>query len=91
MKAILGALHGVRLGRLVSLRAKVGSGRTALGEEAGEDRLDEGTEDDLGTTGLRKSHPQDEDELEGVVEGEPVDSVDSTLEDGQECVDNPVC
>lgn len=40
-------LHGVRLGRLVSLRAKIGSCRTALGEKAGEDRLDEGTEDDL--------------------------------------------
>lgn len=46
---MLGALDGVRLGRLVSLRAKVGSSRAALGEEAGENRLDEGTEDDLGT------------------------------------------
>ena len=40
----------MRLGRLVSLRAKVGSSRAALGEEAGEDRLDKGTEDDLGAT-----------------------------------------
>lgn len=40
----------MRLGRLVSLRAKVGSSRAALGEEAGEDRLEEGTEDDLGAT-----------------------------------------
>lgn len=90
-KASLGILHGVRLGRLVSLRAKVGSSRAALGEKAGEDRLDEGAEDDLGATGLRESHPQDENELEGVVEGEPVDSVDSTLEHRQECVDDPVC
>ena len=49
-KASLGILHGVRLGRLVSLRAKVGSSRAALGEKAGEDRLDEGAEDDLGAT-----------------------------------------
>ena len=40
--------------------------------------------------GLGKRHPQDKDELEGVVEGEPVDSVDSRLNDGQESVDNPV-
>ena len=37
----IGASHGVRLGRLVSLRAKVGSGGATLREEAGEDRLDE--------------------------------------------------
>ena len=49
-KTNLDALHGVRLSRLVSLRAKVGSSRATLGEEAGEDRLDEGTEDDLGAT-----------------------------------------
>ena len=42
--------HGVRLGRLVSLRAKVGSSRAALGKEAREDWLDEGTEDDLSAT-----------------------------------------
>lgn len=79
----------MRLCRLVSLGAKVGSGRATLGEETGEDRLEEGTEDDLGATvfvsyksrarvvrllwpnlpGLRESHPQNEDKLEGVVEG----------------------
>ena len=87
-KADLGALHGVRLGRLVSLGAKIGGSGATLGEEAGEDRLDKGTEDNLSTTivshksrvptvrllrldlpGLRKSHPQDEDEFKGVVEG----------------------
>ena len=44
------ALQGVWLGRLISLRAEVGSSRTALGEEAGEDWLDKGTEDDLSAT-----------------------------------------
>ena len=43
-------LQGVRLGRLVSLGAKIGSSRAALREETGEDRLNEGTEDDLGAT-----------------------------------------
>ncbi len=43
----VGVLHGVRLSRLISLRAKVGSSRAALREEAGEDWLDEGAEDNL--------------------------------------------
>ena len=49
-KADVGALHGMRLGRLIRLRAKIGSSRAALREEAREDRLDEGTEDDLSAT-----------------------------------------
>lgn len=40
--------------------------------------------------GLWESHVHDEDELEGVVEGEPVDSVDHGFEDGEEGVDDPV-
>jgi hypothetical protein len=56
---------------------------------------------------LGKGHPEDKDELEGVVEGcpvsyrtiryvrseltEPVDGVDGALEDGQERIDDPVC
>jgi len=58
---------------------------------AGEDGLEERSEDDLSTIGLGKGHPEDSDELEGVVEGEPVDSIHSRLEDSQECIDNPVC
>ena len=57
------------LGSGVGFGAKItGSGPT-LGEEAGKDRLDEGSEDDLGPTCLRESHPQNEDEFESVVEG----------------------
>ena len=37
-------------------------------EVTGEDRLDEGAEDDLRATSLWKSHPDDEDEFEGVIE-----------------------
>lgn len=39
---------------------------------------------------LWKSHPENEDELEDVVEREPVDGVDSRLKNGQEGIDNPV-
>jgi len=45
----------------------------------------------LRTTSLRKSKPKDDDELEGVVEGEPVNGIDSTFKDSEECEDNPVC
>lgn len=40
--------------------------------------------------GLREGHPQDEDKFEGVVEGEPVNSVHSALKDGQEGIHHPV-
>ena len=75
-------------------------------EEAGEEWLNDGSEDDLGTTGLGKGHPQDEDEFEHIVEScrrlaigcigvfmprtEPVDSIDQALNDVQECIDNPI-
>ena len=39
---------------------------------------------------LGKSHPKDEDELEGVVEREPVNGVDRRFENGQEGVNDPV-
>ena len=44
------------LGRLVGLRTKVRSGRSGLGEEARENWLDEGTEDDLSATVTSVSH-----------------------------------
>ena len=40
--------------------------------------------------GLRESHPHDEDELEGVVEWEPVGGVDHGFDDGGEGVYDPV-
>jgi len=45
----------------------------------------------LCTTSLGKSKPKDEDELECVVEWEPVDSIDGTLKDSEESKHNPVC
>lgn len=74
----------------VDLGAEVGGSGARLGEVAGEDWLDEGAEDDLSAGGLGKRHPEDEDELEGVVEGEPVDGADCALKDGQKGVDDPV-
>jgi len=71
---INGGHHLLALGEVLSLVAEAGGG--ILLEEAGEERRDEGVEDNLGAVGLGKRHPQDKDELEGVVEGEPVDGVD---------------
>jgi len=60
-------------------------------EEAGEEWVEEGAEDNLGAVGDGEGHPQDQNELEDVVEGEPIDGVDEALKDGEESIDNPVC
>jgi len=52
--------------------------------------LEEGSENYLGTTECWKSKPESKDEFEGVVEWEPVDSVDGALKESQECENNPV-
>jgi len=77
--------------RGVSLRSEISRCRAGAGEEPSEDWLDDGSEDNLGAIGHWKSHPQDEDELEDIVEWEPVDSVDQAFKDIQEGVNNPVC
>jgi len=74
----------------VGLTTKVGGSRAGLGEEAGEDWLDEGAEDDLSSTSHWEGHPEDEHELENVVEWEPVDGVDNALNHCEESIDNPV-
>jgi hypothetical protein len=55
------------LGR-IRLCSEFTSSGASLREEAGEDGLDEGSEQDLGAGSLGKSHPEDENEFEGVVE-----------------------
>jgi len=79
----------IHLLSLLGLGLKVLRGG-AGGEVAGEDRLEEGSENDLSASGLGKSHPEDEDELEGVVEGEPVDGINCAFEESQEGINNPV-
>jgi hypothetical protein len=54
--------------RGVDLAAEVGSSRAGLREEAGEDWLNERSEDDLGAVGHWEGHPEDQNELEDVVE-----------------------
>ena len=53
----------------VGLGPEVGGSGTSRREEAREDRLDDRAEDDLGAVRHRQGHPQDKDELEGIVEG----------------------
>jgi len=84
------SLAVMRLLDLLSLSLEVLRGGGGGSEVAGEDGLEEGSEDDLGASGLGKSHPEDEDELEGVVEWEPVDGVDGALKEAQESINNPV-
>ena len=52
----------------VGLSTQVGRGRSTTTEVTAKERLNERVEDNLGAAGLRKSHPEDEGELEGVVE-----------------------
>lgn len=59
-------------------------------EVSAKHRGEERSEDDLGTVERRQGQPQEEDELEDEVEGEPVDDVDEALQDGKESKDNPV-
>lgn len=53
----------------ISLASDIGGSATSVGEEAGKDRLDEGSEDNLSTIGDRKGHPQNQDKLEDIVKG----------------------
>lgn len=57
----------VVLGGRLSRCAQVGGSRSAF-EVARENGLDQGAEDNLRSRSLRKSHPEDKDELESVVE-----------------------
>ena len=57
------------LGSLISLASEVSGSAASRAEKAREDWLDDRSEDDTGAVGDRESHPEDEDELEGVVEG----------------------
>ena len=52
----------------VGLASNIGGGTTGLGEEAGEEWLENRTEDNLSAVRHWESHPQDQDELEDVVE-----------------------
>jgi len=47
-------------------------------------------EDNLSSVKLGKRHPKDKDELEDVIEWEPIGSIDSTLNNGQEGINHPV-
>jgi hypothetical protein len=64
---ILLLCFGSEIGR-IRLRSDISRGGAALGEEAREDWVDDIVEQELRAAGLRKSHPEDEDEFEGVVE-----------------------
>jgi len=47
-------------------------------------------EDNLSSVKLGKTHPKDKNELEDVIEWEPIGSIDSTLNNGQEGINHPV-
>jgi len=62
-----------------------------LGNVLAEDGLEESLEDDIGTAKLWELEPDEESELEGVVEWEPVNDGDGRFEESEETKHNPVC
>jgi hypothetical protein len=52
----------------VGLASEIGGGTFGTGEEAGEQWLEEGAEDDLSAVRHGEGHPKDQDELEDVIE-----------------------
>jgi len=77
------ALESLQIQDLLSLvtsSLEIGGGATRV-EVLGKDWLEKRSEDNLSTRSLGKSHPEDENEFEGIVEWEPVDGVDSTFKD----------
>jgi hypothetical protein len=100
LHCLQGLVRGVNLGTEVS------SSSTGSREVSCENWLEEGAEDDLSAAkkmsvcslnsfdrsllGEWKSEPEDKDELESVVEWEPIDGVDGTFKDSKESKDNPV-
>jgi len=67
-----------------------GGGTLALLKEARENWLEERAEDNLSAVGHGQGHPQDQDELEDVVEGEPVNGINDALKDSEESINDPV-
>lgn len=63
-----GVGHLLGLSNRISLGSEVSSGSSAGREESSEDWLDDRSEDDLSAVGDWKSHPENKDELEDVVE-----------------------
>lgn len=74
----------------VSLGAEARGSRASLLEVSAEGRGQERSEDELSTPEGREREPEEEDKLEDVVEGEPVDDLDETLNHSEKREDDPV-
>jgi len=70
----------VQLAGLVCLGPEITCSGATTYEVSRKDGLDDGAEDSLGATGLGKGHPQNNDELEQIVEWEPVGGTDGALD-----------
>lgn len=74
----------------VSLGAEARGSRASLLEVSAEGRGQERSEDELSTPEGREREPEEEDKLEDVVEGEPVDDLDEALNHSEKREDDPV-
>lgn len=74
----------------LSAQATGGRGRRLL-EVSAQGRSEEVAEDEVGTLEDGQREPQQENELEGEIEGKPVNDVHKGLNDSKEGEHNPVC
>jgi len=78
------------LSSLISLSPDIGRGTVGSLEVSSEKWVETVSEEDLSTTELWESEPQNKDKLEHVVHWEPVGWLECTLKDTQEGEDDPV-
>jgi hypothetical protein len=76
--------------KAVSLGTEARGGRARLLEVSADGRGQERSENELGTPEGREREPEEEDELENKVKGEPVDNLDEALNDGKESENDPI-
>lgn len=76
--------------KAVSLGTEARGGRARLLEVSAEGRGQERSEDELGTPEGREREPEEEDELEDKVKGEPVDDLDEALDHGEQSENDPI-
>jgi hypothetical protein len=76
--------------KAVSLGTEARGGRARLLEVSADGRGQERSENELGTPEGREREPEEEDELEDKVKGEPVDDLDEALDHSEQSENDPV-
>lgn len=76
--------------KAVSLGTEARGGRARMLEVSADGRGQERSENELGTPEGREREPEEEDELEDKVKGEPVDDLDEALDHSEQSENDPI-